>query len=139
MNGKPVWLMFFSSDLTVAIAFSQTAETTHERVNLRLDVRNKRKLERAAACEETTVSRFVLHNAVAVAGRPIEARERNVFAVAGWDAFHGALLDPCWISDLSVSKFPDCFLEVWMFHSTLFRHFLRIRHGPCCGRVPYLR
>ena len=42
------------------------------------DARSKRKLERAAAYEETTVSRFVLHNAVAAAERVIEARERIV-------------------------------------------------------------
>ncbi|MCY4239053.1 MAG: DUF1778 domain-containing protein [Rhodospirillaceae bacterium] len=52
------------------------AETKHERVHLRLDARSRRKLERAAAYEETTLSRFVLHNAVAAAERVIEARER---------------------------------------------------------------
>ena len=103
--------MFFSSDLTVAIAFSETAEIIHERVNLCLDVRNKRKLERAAACEETTVSRFVLHNAVAVADRLIEARRRNVFAAADSNAFHDAPLHPperiagfCMLSAASFGK-----------------------------------
>ncbi len=47
----------------------------------------KRKLERAAACEETTVSRCVLSNAVA-------ATERVVLPATDWDAFHEALLNP---------------------------------------------
>ena len=55
---------------------AEAVETKHERVHLRLDAKSKRKLERAAAYEETTVSRFVLRNAVAAAERMIEARER---------------------------------------------------------------
>ncbi len=73
---------------------AETAETKHERVHLRLDARSKRKLERAAAYEETTVSRFVLHSAVAEAERVIEARERIVLLATDWDAFHDALLNP---------------------------------------------
>ena len=71
-----------------------SAEAKHERVHLRLDARNKRKLERAAAYEEMTVSRFVLTNAVAAAERVIEARERVVLPATDWDAFHDALLNP---------------------------------------------
>ncbi|MCY3878855.1 MAG: hypothetical protein OXF74_06715 [Rhodobacteraceae bacterium] len=41
---------------------AKAAEKEHERVHLRLDFRSKRKLERAAAYEETTLSRFVLLN-----------------------------------------------------------------------------
>ena len=73
---------------------AEAAETRHERVHLRLDTRSKRKLERAAAYEETTVSRFVLHNAVTAAERVIEAHERNVLPATDWDAFHDALLNP---------------------------------------------
>ena len=73
---------------------AETAETKHERVHLRLDARSKRKLERAAAYEETTLSRFMLRNAVAAAERVIEARERIVLPATDWDAFHDALLDP---------------------------------------------
>ena len=51
-------------------------------------------LERAAAYEEMTVSRFVLTNAVAAAERVIEARERVVLPATDWDAFHDALLNP---------------------------------------------
>ena len=73
---------------------SETAETKQERVHLRLDARSKRKLERAAAYEETTVSRFVLHSSVAAAERVIEAREQIVLPATDWDAFHDALLNP---------------------------------------------
>ena len=72
----------------------ETAETRHERVHLRLDAMSKRKLERAAAYEETTVSRFVLDNAVAAADRVIQKRERIVLPATDWDAFHDALLNP---------------------------------------------
>ncbi len=73
---------------------AETAQTKQERVLLRLDTWSKRKLERAAAYEETTVSRFVLHNAVAAAEQVIKAHERIVLPATGWDAFHEALLDP---------------------------------------------
>lgn len=72
----------------------ESAETRHERVHLRLDARSKRKLKRAAAYEETTVSRFVLNNAVAAADRVIQTRERIVLPATDWDAFHDALLNP---------------------------------------------
>ena len=65
-----------------------------DRVHLRLDAKSKRKLERAAAYEETTVSRFVLANAVAAAERVIEAHEKVVLSARDWDAFHDALLHP---------------------------------------------
>ena len=73
---------------------ADTAGLKHARVHLRLDARTKRKLERAAAYEETTVSRFVLSNAVAAAERVIESHEKIVLSAMDWDAFHDALLDP---------------------------------------------
>ena len=73
---------------------AETANMKHERVHMRLDARSKRKLERAAAYEETTVSRFVLGNAVSAAERVIETNERVVLPATDWDAFHDALLDP---------------------------------------------
>ena len=75
-------------------AVAEAAETKQERMHLRLDAKSKRKLERAAAYEETTISRFVLSNAVAAAERVIEARERFVLPATDWDAFHEALLNP---------------------------------------------
>ena len=73
---------------------AESASLKHARVHLRLDAKAKRKLERAAAYEETTVSRFVLANAVAAAERVIEARERIVLPATDWDAFLQVLLDP---------------------------------------------
>ncbi len=73
---------------------AEAAESKHARVHLRLDTRSKHTLERAAAYEETTVSRFVLRNAVAAAERVIEAHERIVLPATDWDAFHDALLNP---------------------------------------------
>ena len=72
----------------------ESASLKHARMHLRLDAKSKRKLERAAAYEETTVSRFVLANAVAAAERVIEARERIVLQATDWDALHEALLHP---------------------------------------------
>ena len=73
---------------------AETAGTRHERVHLRADARRKRRLEHAAACEETTVSRFVPRNAVTAAGRLIEARERHALPATDQDAFHDARLNP---------------------------------------------
>ena len=50
----------------------QTAGVKRDRMHLRLDAKTKRTLERAAAYEETSVSDFVLANAVAAAERVIE-------------------------------------------------------------------
>ena len=72
----------------------KSASLKHARMQLRLDAKSKRKLERAAAYEGTTVSRFVLANAVAAAERVIDARERTALSATDWDAFHEALLDP---------------------------------------------
>ncbi len=65
-----------------------------DRMHLRLDATSKHKLERAAAYEETTVSRFVLANAVAAAERVIDSHERIVLSAPDWEAFHDALLNP---------------------------------------------
>ena len=73
---------------------AETAGVKHDRVHLRLDAKSKRKLERAAAYEETTVSRFVVANAVTAAERVIEAHEKIVLSATDWEAFHEALLDP---------------------------------------------
>lgn len=72
---------------------AEAAEPKHARVHLRVDVRSKRALDRAAAYEETNVSRFVLRHAVAAAEWVIEAREQNILSATDWDAFHVALLN----------------------------------------------
>jgi uncharacterized protein (DUF1778 family) len=64
------------------------------RMHLRLDDRTKRKLERAAAYQETSVTDFVLDNAVAAADRVIDAREVVTLSAKDWDIFYAALLDP---------------------------------------------
>lgn len=63
-------------------------------MHLRLDVRTKQKLERAAAYADTTVSDFVLANAVAAAERVIEAHEKITLSDVDWDAFYDALISP---------------------------------------------
>ncbi|MDE0691904.1 MAG: DUF1778 domain-containing protein [Gammaproteobacteria bacterium] len=71
-----------------------TQNLKQARVHLRLDFKTKRKLERAAAYAETTMSAFVLGNAVAAADRVIESHEQVVLATLDWDVLHNALLDP---------------------------------------------
>ena len=70
------------------------SELKLERLILRLDAKSKRKLERAATYEGTTVSQFVLSNAIPTAERVIEANERIVLSATDWDAFYEALLNP---------------------------------------------
>ena len=48
---------------------ARSTEVKRDRLHLRLDAKAKRKLERAAAYEETSVSDFILANAVAAAER----------------------------------------------------------------------
>lgn len=72
----------------------EAAELKHEHVNLRLDAKSKCELKRAAAYEETAVSRFVPSNAISAAEQVIEARERIVLPATGWDDFYDALLNP---------------------------------------------
>lgn len=71
-----------------------SAQLKTGRMHLRLDDKTKRKLERAAAYEETSVTDFVLENAVAAADRVIGAREKVTLSTTDWDIFHAALLDP---------------------------------------------
>lgn len=73
---------------------SRTAGMKHTRIHLRMDGRTKRTLERAAAYEATTVSRFVLSSAIAAAERVIESKETVVLPASDWEAFHSALLAP---------------------------------------------
>lgn len=71
-----------------------TSAVRRARVHLRMDGRAKRTLERAAAYEETTVSRFVLSSAMAAAERVIESREKIILPATDWDTFYDALLNP---------------------------------------------
>lgn len=73
---------------------AEAAEIKRDRMHLRLDARAKRKLERAAAYEEITVSEFVLANALAAAERIIDSHEKITLQAADWDAFYDALVNP---------------------------------------------
>ena len=72
----------------------QTADVKRDRMHLRLDAKTKRKLERAAAYEETSVSDFVLTNAVAAAERVIDSHEKIALSARDWEVFYDALIDP---------------------------------------------
>jgi len=72
----------------------QIAEVKRGRMHLRLDAKAKRTLERAAAYEETSVSYFVLANAVAAAERVIDSHEKVTLSAQDWDVFYDALIDP---------------------------------------------
>ncbi len=71
-----------------------TAELKRDRMHLRLDAKTKRKLERAAAYEQRSVSEFVLANALAAAERVIETHERITLSARDWDVFYDALINP---------------------------------------------
>jgi len=73
---------------------SQAAEIKKDRMHLRLDAKAKRTLERAAAYEETSVTDFVLANAVAAAERVINAHEKVTLSAKDWDVFYDALVNP---------------------------------------------
>ncbi len=73
---------------------AQIAEVRRDRMHLRLDAKSKRALERAAAYQETSVSDFVLANAVAAAERVIDAHEKVVLSAPDWDMFYDALVNP---------------------------------------------
>jgi uncharacterized protein (DUF1778 family) len=73
---------------------NQMAEVKRDRMHLRLDARAKRTLERAAAYEETSVSDFVLANAVAAAKRVIDSHEKITLSARDWDVFYDALANP---------------------------------------------
>ncbi len=73
---------------------ARTAEAKRDRMHLRLDAKTKRKLERAAAYEETSVTDFVLATAVAAAERVIDSHEKIALSAKDWEVFHDALIDP---------------------------------------------
>jgi uncharacterized protein (DUF1778 family) len=70
------------------------ASPKRDRMHLRLDVASKRKLERAAAYAQKTVSEFVLTQALEAADEVLEAHEQHVLSTADWDAFCRALDRP---------------------------------------------
>lgn len=65
-----------------------------DRMHLRLDVATKRKLERAAAYAQKSVSDFVLSQAVEAANQMLKAHEQHVLSTADWEIFCKALDRP---------------------------------------------
>jgi uncharacterized protein (DUF1778 family) len=63
-------------------------------MHLRLDAKTKRKLERAAAYEETSVTDFVLAKAVAATERVIDSHEKIALSAKDWEVFYDALVNP---------------------------------------------
>jgi uncharacterized protein (DUF1778 family) len=72
----------------------QTTDLKRDRMHLRLDAKSKRTLERAAAYQETSVTDFVLANAVAAAERVIDLHEKITLSPPDWDIFYDALTNP---------------------------------------------
>ena len=83
-----------SAQDTPSQPFRNTSTVKRARIHLSTDGRSKRTLERAAAYEEMTVSRFVLSSALAAAKRVIESRERIALPATDWDTLSDALLNP---------------------------------------------
>jgi uncharacterized protein (DUF1778 family) len=73
---------------------ARSTTVKRDRMHLRIDAVTKRKLERAAAYEQTSVTDFVMINAVAAAERVIDAREKVTLSPADWDVFYDALINP---------------------------------------------
>lgn len=65
-----------------------------DRMHLRLDAATKRKLERAAAYAQKSVSDFVLSQAVEAANQVLKAHEHHVLSTADWESFCEALDRP---------------------------------------------
>ena len=72
---------------------SRVAER-RERLSLRLDRQAKRKIERAAAYSNASLTKFVLDSALDRADEVVRQHERITLADADWDVFYHALLDP---------------------------------------------
>ena len=64
------------------------------RVNLRIDAESKKTLERAASYAGSTLSDFVLTNALAAASRAIREQETIALSKPDWDVFFEALMNP---------------------------------------------
>lgn len=90
----PLWALVTYATMAYNIPMTPTAKAKRDRMHLRLDARSKRKLERAAAYEESSVTDFVLTNALVAADRVIDEHEKVALSTRDWEAFYDALLDP---------------------------------------------
>jgi uncharacterized protein (DUF1778 family) len=70
------------------------ASPKRDRMHLRLDAATKRKLERAAAYAQKSVTDFVLSQAVEAADQVLRAHEHHVLSTADWETFRKALDRP---------------------------------------------
>src|SRR5258708_9867537 len=73
---------------------ARSTNVKRDRMHLRIDASTKRKLERAAAYEQTSVTDFIMVNAVAAAERVIDAREKITLSPVDWEVFYDALINP---------------------------------------------
>lgn len=67
------------------------ATPKRDRMHLRLDAATKRKLERAAAYAQKSVTDFVLTQAMEAADQVLKTHEQHVLSTADWDTFCKAL------------------------------------------------
>ena len=65
-----------------------------ERMQIRIDVFSKNKIERAARYSDKTVSEFVMTNATAAAEKILEEHDQITLSAVDWNLFYEALLDP---------------------------------------------
>lgn len=73
---------------------TRTALINSERLNLRLNLAAKRRIEQAAAFQGKTVSSFIVSSALAVAERTIREHESMVLSRRDAEAFLDAILNP---------------------------------------------
>ncbi|MBM3511388.1 MAG: DUF1778 domain-containing protein [Alphaproteobacteria bacterium] len=66
----------------------------HDRISLRLSLRSKRKLERAAAYSDKTLTDFVVDIALEKADAVVRAHEVIRLTEPEWERFQRLLLDP---------------------------------------------
>jgi len=73
---------------------SPKASPKRDRMHLRLDAASKRKLERAAAFAQKTVSEFVLSQALEAANQVLKSHDQHVLSTADWESICKALDRP---------------------------------------------
>jgi uncharacterized protein (DUF1778 family) len=75
-------------------SMARTAESKQDRLQLRLDPRSKRVLQRAADFRHKTVTQFVLSTALREAEKVIRENATVPLADQDWKIFYDALIDP---------------------------------------------
>ncbi len=79
---------------SISKAKAKAAAPKRDRMHLRLDVATKRKLERAAAYTQKSVTDFVLSQAVEAADQLLKSHEQHTLSTADWETFCKALDRP---------------------------------------------